>query len=347
MKYYLLTILTFLHLFSFTQSEGPNSPTLTNTNTTTGTINWNNPSNANASGGGTTDTDAMSKDDVSYYLVASDFNFNIPLNATITGIEVVMTKSATPNGNGNIKDNEVKIIKGGVIRATNQKDNGNWGFVSTNTTYGASNDMWGEVWTPSDINSSNFGVAISVTKNGNVGTKVAQIDHITITVYYLVPLPIELVNFNASPDGDIVKLTWTTLSEINNDYFCIERSLNGNIFEEIGRISGSGNSNNIIKYYYYDNRAYINTLLYYRLKQVDFDGTFEYSNVIPVSRDIKPLVYYDGVNIRVITPDVSPEVKIYELSGKEITITDQLVSGVYFIQVKSFGTYETFKIIVK
>jgi hypothetical protein len=92
------------------------------------------------------------------------------------------------------------------------------------------------------------------------------------------PLPISLIDFKATPENDVVRIEWSTLSETNNDYYTVERSKNGKDFEPINKISGAGNSNELLNYMIYDNSPYIG-LSYYRLKQTDFDGKFTYSTI--------------------------------------------------------------------
>ena len=95
------------------------------------------------------------------------------------------------------------------------------------------------------------------------------------------PLPIELRSFEAQPDGSEVKLLWSTASETNNAYFAIERISEGLTFYEIGSVQGSNNSNEVLHYSFTDPSP-ISGINYYRLKQVDFDGSFEYSPVISI-----------------------------------------------------------------
>jgi len=97
-------------------------------------------------------------------------------------------------------------------------------------------------------------------------------------------LPVELVYFNAVSNEDEVEINWQTASELNNDYFIIERSSNGKEFEEIRRVDGAGTSNQIIDYFERDN-APLPGISYYRLRQVDFDGTPTLSNIVAVKRD--------------------------------------------------------------
>lgn len=79
-----------------------------------------------------------------------------------------------------------------------------------------------------------------------------------------------------------MKLSWTTYAEIDNDYFVVEKSLNGKDYYSIGTQDGMGNSTTLNKYEFYD-FGLSDMPVYYRLKQVDFDGTFSYSKVCHVS----------------------------------------------------------------
>ena len=91
-------------------------------------------------------------------------------------------------------------------------------------------------------------------------------------------LPIELAFFDATKIDANALLDWTTATETNNDRFIIERSTNGSTFEAIGVVDGAGNSNTNISYQFVDDNP--NTgINYYRLKQVDFDGQFENSEI--------------------------------------------------------------------
>jgi len=82
------------------------------------------------------------------------------------------------------------------------------------------------------------------------------------------PLPVELMSFDAAPDGENILLTWETASEINNDYFTIERSEDAINFTELTRVDGAGNSNTNIHYHSTDFGPYLG-VSYYRLKQTD------------------------------------------------------------------------------
>jgi len=103
-----------------------------------------------------------------------------------------------------------------------------------------------------------------------------------VSVIPLTVLPIELVDFRgeATSEGDM--LYWTTATELDNDYFVLEKSADGFDFEETGRVDGAGNSSNERHYSFLNEEAPSSTR-YYRLKQVDFDGVFSYSNIVVLS----------------------------------------------------------------
>ena len=99
-------------------------------------------------------------------------------------------------------------------------------------------------------------------------------------------LPIDLIDFNAIINGGIAEISWTTMSEANNDYFIIERSADAFNWERVIETYGAGNSNIIINYFEVDNTPLLG-LSYYRLTQVDYDGQRETFNIIPVENSVK------------------------------------------------------------
>jgi len=89
-----------------------------------------------------------------------------------------------------------------------------------------------------------------------------------------IPLPVELLSFTAKYTGNSVELNWKTASEINNDYFVIERSLDAENFEPISTIIGAGNSNTTLNYSSTDFSP-LNGIAYYRLTQKDYNGNID------------------------------------------------------------------------
>lgn len=96
-------------------------------------------------------------------------------------------------------------------------------------------------------------------------------------------LPIELVSFTASNDGPAVLLEWTTASETRNDHFAVERSSDGVVFEPLLYAPGAGDSHLPIDYKAHDHRPLAGTS-YYRLRQVDEDGSSSLSGIVAVTR---------------------------------------------------------------
>jgi hypothetical protein len=92
-------------------------------------------------------------------------------------------------------------------------------------------------------------------------------------------LPIELLSFNARYINMVAVIEWSTATEINNDYFVLEVSRDGVEFIELAIIDGNGNSNELLTYSYQDVDVQ-EGIQYYRIKQVDFDGAFEYFDPI-------------------------------------------------------------------
>jgi hypothetical protein len=98
------------------------------------------------------------------------------------------------------------------------------------------------------------------------------------------PLPVSFLYFKATAAPNGVQTEWGTAEETNNDYFTIEKSADGEIFTEVGRVKGKGNTNLEQQYSFTDFNPYYG-LSYYRLKQTDFDGKFTYLKVVTVQYD--------------------------------------------------------------
>ncbi|MEJ8804538.1 T9SS type A sorting domain-containing protein [Pontibacter sp. H249] len=101
----------------------------------------------------------------------------------------------------------------------------------------------------------------------------------------ITPLAVELISFTGKATESGINLEWSTASEENNSHFDVERSTDGKSFEKIAKIEGNGNSNTVIKYSFNDTNPQFGEN-YYRLRQADFDGQFEYSKTIAVNNII-------------------------------------------------------------
>ncbi len=135
---------------------------------------------------------------------------------------------------------------------------------------------------------SNHGFMLRlVTENGFRKLIFASSDNVSaslrpkLVITYTTPLPIELTNFKVQQNNNTNKLTWSTASEINNDGFDIERSITNNMdFEKIGFVQGAGNSTQPHRYEFTDNAFTPKSGCLYRLKQIDFDGTVHFSEIV-------------------------------------------------------------------
>ncbi len=96
-----------------------------------------------------------------------------------------------------------------------------------------------------------------------------------------VGLPIQLISFTGEKLENTNLLIWNTASEINNDYFTIEKTIDGNNYQIVGTINGAGNSNILNDYQLYD-YTFDNVINYYRLKQTDFNGNYTYAQEVSI-----------------------------------------------------------------
>jgi len=187
-----------------------------------------------------------------------------------------------------------------------------------------------------------------------------------------VTLPVELSSFNALSAGNKVLLSWQTATETNNKGFEIERKVNGN-WKRVGYIEGSGTTSQYHNYNFSDDPGELNSfgIIYYRLKQINYDGTYEYSKEVCV--DLTPAKYAlsqnypnpfnPGTKISFSLP-VSEKVtlKIFNAIGEEVAnLVDELKdagtykifwdatglnSGIYFYQLKAGNFSEVKKLIL-
>lgn len=121
----------------------------------------------------------------SHYAKSTNASFGIPTTATIRGI-VLEIEGKDTGATGAISDKIVRLVKGGTVSGDNKFNGDIWTASDTVYTYGSSTDLWGLSLTPTDVNASNFGSVLQVTKStGGFGT--ANVDYVRMTVYYDLP----------------------------------------------------------------------------------------------------------------------------------------------------------------
>ncbi|MCP4443470.1 MAG: T9SS type A sorting domain-containing protein [Aureispira sp.] len=144
------------------------------------------------------------------------------------------------------------------------------------------------------------------------------------------PMPVELVYFNATADDNEVWVQWQTLSEENNDHFEVERSLDGINFEVVEQIKGAGTTNEVQFYDLVDVLEVLESdMMYYRLKQVDTDGTTSYSEIQAVRIEYKkasgdvtvfPNPAVDRLNLSFDLETASEVIAtVYDVTGKVVS----------------------------
>jgi hypothetical protein len=160
-------------------------------------------------------------------------------------------------------------------------------------------------------------------------------------IYGMIIVPVELTSFAAVIADDNVQLNWTTATEINNQGFEVERSTANGEFEKVGFVPGHGTTTDIQTYSYVDSKVASGNYTY-RLKQIDFNGTFEYSDVVAVEVTV-PLEftleqnYPNPFNPSTVIKYSIPEngfvtLDVYNLLGEKV---GSLVNG-----VQEAGRYE-------
>ncbi len=142
------------------------------------------------------------------------------------------------------------------------------------------------------------------------------------------PLPIELLNFTVQKKGKNNYLEWSTATEINNDYFTIEKSIDGFNFSEYTTVKGAGTST-ILKNYSLFDYSPNNGITYYRLKQTDFDGKSTYSEIKSVLNNIEetyvsnvhPNPTNDNINFDFYSPVKGiANIEIYDYTGRLVNV---------------------------
>lgn len=205
------------------------------------------------------------------------------------------------NGNVTNNNNSNDISINGTIQISGNYDGGNGSAIigsgemeiaGTVTTVGTGTVFTSEVDCTSDCNNSSD----DPLSNG---------------------LPIELILFEVSALENFNLIEWTTASEVNNEYFILEKSLSGMDFASIGRLSGAGWSSSNINYSILDTNPTAG-ISYYRLIQNDFDGNFEISDMISISRaslEESKIIYITDIFGRIVGENYEGIMIIYFDNG--------------------------------
>jgi Secretion system C-terminal sorting domain len=149
-----------------------------------------------------------------------------------------------------------------------------------------SGGAWENTYNTSGTGSCSGSGAGSISSGAAVASFAGPITFGSVLVDPTNPLPIDLVSFDAEIINDVVKLSWKTASELNNDFFTVEKSQDAIDFKKVVDVQGKGNSSSEELYTAIDYNPYFG-FSYYRLKQTDYDGVYEYSDLVIVQNDKK------------------------------------------------------------
>ncbi len=235
-------------------------------------------------------------------------------------------------------------------------DDGN--FSNGGTACYSNGDGSGIVFTYSNPLITITGISSSIIANNT--TKFITIASLNV----ITPLPVELIDFNVNlTDRKTVDIKWTTLTEINNDYFKVEKSTDTEIWVEIEKVDGAGNSFSLLNYISEDKTPVFGNN-YYRLKQVDFNGEYRYSEIkninITATAEIQIFPIPANNSIFLIGNDMDTKsVHLINSVGQEINYSilasfsdfieidvENLIDGVYFIQINLGSELKNYKIII-
>jgi hypothetical protein len=303
-----------------------------------------------------------------HYITVQNFGFGIPPGAGICGIEVTIERRATGLLIGSsIRDNSIRLIKNNVISGSNMASGANWPGSDGSHIYGSVSETWGTSWTPEDINAGNFGVAISARLSAGLASLflTAEIDQVVVRVFYNLILPVQLINFKAIQQENTVDLEWATASENHNNYFVIERSLDGvSGWHSIDSIAGWEKSNALHYYHAKDNDPM--PVNFYRVKQTDQDGSKTMSGIVKVQVDkikkdlqVFPNPIRSNNEMTVLFPGKIKQAVLKNITGKEVAIKNfvalsqgiklkvpELESGYYWLIIQTAENIYTRKILV-
>ncbi|HFA49180.1 MAG TPA: T9SS type A sorting domain-containing protein, partial [Bacteroidetes bacterium] len=176
------------------------------------------------------------------------------------------------------------------------------------------------------------------------------------------PLAVEYLSpLRAFPKDNSVMLSWTSVNEQNNDYFLVQRSLDGRIWKDIGKVEGKGNTLSSRSYKMVDLKPE-NGTLYYRLKQYDYDGVFSYSNIASVRFEKTDFNIYPNPTsgrLEIVFPgNINGEIQVFNILGKSVFYKNingvradlnlsHLPGGTYFIGIDTKDGLATEKIVLQ
>lgn len=304
---------------------------------------------------------------VGFYVPGKAYDFSITItNATAMEVWGFEIKAVVAGTSGTALGTFSTTNTNATVSSNELKHNNAVGFHGTSYTY--TNLRW---TAPSTGTSS---VSFYMTGVSGDWDGSESSDYVYSNSILSIPIPVAFGSISGKLVQHSAVLEWNTFSESGSMNFEVERSSNGRLYESIGTIAAAGNSNSDRHYSYTDNNLPKNEqVLYYRLKMVDLDGKYKYSDVVilkPASETYISKVYPDiirkngTVNVSVISNKVQDVgISVYSLNGtklyeqKQVLIKGQndlivtgfnnAASGIYLVKINTAGFSDIKKIIVE
>jgi hypothetical protein len=184
-------------------------------------------------------------------------------------------------------------------------------------------------------------------------------------------LPVSFISFTGVKRGKDAILNWSTAQEINNSHFEVERSLDGQNFKAIGKVTGKGNTSEEQAYSYTDASIFAaNQMVYYRLKQVDFDGTTTYTNMVAIMSEqarafevveVSPNPFISTFTVGLMVPTQETiRIELTDALGKRVSMQElnpdlgmnnlevnesELKAGMYFVRITQGNVSKNIRVV--
>jgi hypothetical protein len=266
--------------------------------------------------------------------ISSDYGATFYTAATVTGSpnrpngqpgEAVWRLSATSTATGSFNGSDPSSTSNNVSIPTGTGDLNNAGFGIVR------------------INLSNVkNVTVRITLTNTINNEIWAVDDFGVYSTQPVTLPVTLTSFLASRQSQNVYVKWATASEKDNAFFEVQRSTDGKAFMSIGQVTGNGTTAIGASYSFTDKNP-LSVVSYYRLRQVDTDGTSSYSSVVAVSGSDKiEAAFYPNPSFSQVTlPVVNGMVKyrIYNATGQNVATGQAAGGSIVDIQHVPMGVY--------
>jgi hypothetical protein len=270
---------------------------------------------------------ALVGEDHTQYLKATGFNFSIPSNALICGITVHIRRRAVGiSASTTISDEDIKIIKDGVLTGLNKRSAANWSTDFVTESYSGDTSYWGTALTPEDVNDPRFGVAISAKLSSTVAAfPRVEIDQVSMVVDYQ-PLSTSLQRveqFTTSLEKNMVSCEWTMAEEEAGSRIILQQSADNRAWKDLTAYSVTSSARQTR--YRQVSRLEAKGTYFYRVKIITKGDTTTYSKAARVQyRNIGELKVYPTIArsmIYVENGDPSDRILVYSFNNQPMQIS--------------------------